>query len=374
MEGGHHEVFGCVVVDWMYCLCGNRRVPGTVQRNLPPAAMLMHPGPGVDGPGPGVMTVSTRGTLAGHDFADCVRRTRRNEVTWDVAAPGAFDSEPLVCPGRYNFPQGAIYRLKLSNIPGRPGVELYPTLEVGPVDAQDRGVLGAQRHSGSIHPRGFRSGSDGQFRDQGDLSARSGVPGIGPGRRRNAGKHSAGSGRGPDRRSRSPRRHLGDRTVGNKDLQAPAASSRGRSCRGFLSMPRGRSGNPRHPMPMGMAVGGPSTMPMYHLSGVTGPQYGLPMCGTPIGLPGPPSVPMGVPAGLQKHVIKNHTHVHLPKPTEKVKVDVKQVPGISYPKPDDHVRIVERTQSGVGWFHQPLSDRHEKVKPNCENEGECPAE
>ena len=37
------------------------------------------------------------------------------------------------------------------------------------------------------------------------------------------------------------------------------------------------------------------------------------MCGTPIGLPGPPSVPLGVPAGLQKHVIVNHTRVHLPE-------------------------------------------------------------
>ena len=42
----------------------------------------------------------------------------------------------------------------------------------------------------------------------------------------------------------------------------------------------------------------------------------MPMCGTPIGLPGPPRVPLGVPAGLQKHVIVNHTHVHLPEPTE----------------------------------------------------------
>src|SRR5262249_23994570 len=33
-------------------------------------------------------------------------------------------------PGRYNFIQAAIYRLKLSNIPGRPAVDLYPTLEV----------------------------------------------------------------------------------------------------------------------------------------------------------------------------------------------------------------------------------------------------
>src|SRR4029079_11437296 len=54
-------------------------------------------------------------------------------VSWDVSSPAMFDSEPLICPGRYNFPQGAIYRLKLTNIPGRAGVELYPTLEIGPV-------------------------------------------------------------------------------------------------------------------------------------------------------------------------------------------------------------------------------------------------
>ena len=53
-------------------------------------------------------------------------------VQWSVATPGRFDSAALVCPGRYNFPQAAIYRLKLANIPGRPGIELYPTIEVGP--------------------------------------------------------------------------------------------------------------------------------------------------------------------------------------------------------------------------------------------------
>ena len=46
---------------------------------------------------------------------------------------GLFDSQPLICPLRYNFPRGAVYRLKMSGIPGRPGAELYPTLEVGPM-------------------------------------------------------------------------------------------------------------------------------------------------------------------------------------------------------------------------------------------------
>ena len=48
------------------------------------------------------------------------------QVSWDVSGSGMFDCTPLVIPGRQDFYQGAIYRLKLTNIPGRPGVELYP--------------------------------------------------------------------------------------------------------------------------------------------------------------------------------------------------------------------------------------------------------
>ena len=44
---------------------------------------------------------------------------------------------------------------------------------------------------------------------------------------------------------------------------------------------------------------GPYPPPGY-VAGVTAPQYGMPMCGTPIGLAGPPHIPLGVPAGLQR--------------------------------------------------------------------------
>ena len=165
--------------------------------------------------------------------------------------------------------------------------------------------------------------------------------------------------------------------LGNKDLQVPGGQvHEGGVAAASYQCPADGRGTPAAPMPMGMPVGGPSTMPTNYMAGVTAPQYGMPMCGTPIGLPGPPSVPLGVPAGLQKHVIKNHTRVHLPEPTEKVRIDVKQTPGYSYPEPVDHVRIVERTSPGVGWFKQPLSDRHECVKPECAGpcEGACPAE
>jgi hypothetical protein len=47
-----------------------------------------------------------------------------------------LNDTPLVTPGRYNFAQGGIYRLKISNIARRPGLDLYPTLEVYPATAE----------------------------------------------------------------------------------------------------------------------------------------------------------------------------------------------------------------------------------------------
>ncbi len=40
------------------------------------------------------------------------------QVTWDVSGSGTFDSTPLVIPGRQDFYQGAIYRLKLTQYSG----------------------------------------------------------------------------------------------------------------------------------------------------------------------------------------------------------------------------------------------------------------
>ena len=85
----------------------------------------------------------------------------------------------------------------------------------------------------------------------------------------------------------------------------------------------------------------------------------MPMSGTPSGLPGPPHVPLGVPAGLQKHVIVNHTKSHIPPPTRKFKIDVKQQPGFSYPKPVSRVHITETTHVPPVIFRQPLGDKHE---------------
>jgi hypothetical protein len=58
------------------------------------------------------------------------------KISWYVPSSDGrptFSSAQLDTPGRYNFTQGAIYRLKLSHLPNRPNiVALYPTLEVAP--------------------------------------------------------------------------------------------------------------------------------------------------------------------------------------------------------------------------------------------------
>jgi hypothetical protein len=60
-------------------------------------------------------------------------------ISWFAPSPtgGAFTAEYLEAPGRYNFVQAAIYRLKLTNLPNRTNLAaLYPTLEVVPATAK----------------------------------------------------------------------------------------------------------------------------------------------------------------------------------------------------------------------------------------------
>jgi hypothetical protein len=66
------------------------------------------------------------------------------KVAWQVSgADGRPSYSPTVLetPGRYNFLQAAIYRLKLSNIEGRPGLEVYPTVEVVPANPKTDAFL-----------------------------------------------------------------------------------------------------------------------------------------------------------------------------------------------------------------------------------------
>ena len=133
--------------------------------NLPPAQQLAAPGPGVDGPGPGVLTSAelmggAAGAMPVIFNAGCYggggagfgntgpTSTQVNfakpsgmRVYWDVTGAGQFSGTPLVTPGRTNFSRPGLYRIKLTNISGHEGVELYPTLEIGPVTRRTKAFL-----------------------------------------------------------------------------------------------------------------------------------------------------------------------------------------------------------------------------------------
>jgi hypothetical protein len=103
------------------------------------------------------------------------------------------------------------------------------------------------------------------------------------------------------------------------------------------------------------------------VAGATAPQYGMPMSGTPIGLPGPPHIPLGHPAGLKKHVIKNHTPMHIPQPVDKVKMNVRMNPGYSYPNPVSRVHINEQNiHPGVPNQRGLYQHHSQAVDPNCQ--------
>jgi hypothetical protein len=68
------------------------------------------------------------------------------QVYWYGIGPNGspmFSKDPLFVPGRYNFIQGAMYRLKITNIliGDQPILDLYPTLEVMPPSARTQEFL-----------------------------------------------------------------------------------------------------------------------------------------------------------------------------------------------------------------------------------------
>ncbi|MFO0945027.1 MAG: hypothetical protein U1D30_03635 [Planctomycetota bacterium] len=97
-------------------------------------------GPGAGGPGagmgPGMMTGIPLGPrfLTGRTQVRFVQPTGM-KIAWqsvEAQSQDGFTAPQLEVPARYNFAQARIYRLKLTEIANRPGLELYPTLEVYP--------------------------------------------------------------------------------------------------------------------------------------------------------------------------------------------------------------------------------------------------
>ena len=407
---------------------------GRLAHNLPPAELMMQPGPGVDGPGPGVIPPVQ--AMGGMPCAPCsggaceigcgdscgiapvsyegARRAAYNrgmvscdygppapptitsqisflgeegiQISWDVSGHGMFDSVPLVTPGRQDFPQAAIYRLKLANVPGRPGVELYPTLEVAPVTPRTDAYLAHSPVPVQFTEEDFDQVLSGNFvtkviylpDPEFQELALAGVetlvstrlaPGVDPiaeaDRRgsilavvRMGNKDLETGESGPyEPEMIIPAAYGGEAGTAGMQADMGAAMPAGCMCDGGAAMSGvPMSGAAMNGAPMGMPTAGfaPPMAPPNMVAAA--PQWGMPMSGTPIGLPGPPHIPLGAPAGLQKHVMKNRTRMLMPAPTAKVQISVKQRPGMDYPRPVNRVTIDETQREPFRLLPFNLSD------------------
>jgi hypothetical protein len=268
-------------------------------------------------------------------------------INWDVSGIGMYDSAILVVPGRQNFGQAGIYRLKLSNIEGRPGLELYPTLEIGRVTPRSAAYLAHSAIPIRFTQEDFDQVTAGNF-----VTKVIYVPDPEYQELALAGVDVLVSTRldpGIDPIDEADRRGaiLAILRIGNKDLQVPGTD------------PAVMAGA----MPTG--VGGSASGSSDYVSGANGPAYGMPWTGTQIGLPGPPHIPLGGPAGLRQYNMHNHTAMQIPGPTPRVNVHVKQQPGLTYPHPADRVLIKEKTIRPPHYNNQPPSDMVYGQLPYC---------
>ena len=374
---------------------------------LPPAAMLQHPGPGVDGPGPGVIAATSYEAALAASYAEGEASAGPDgsggggmvaggmmaptsqvgfigpdgmQVRWDVSMSGGFDSTPLVTPGRYDFPQGAIYRLKITDIPGREGIELYPSLEVAPVAPRTAAFLAHNSIPFQLTEEDLDQVTTGNF-----VTKVVYLPDPCYQELAVAGVETLVSTRldpGIDPVVEADRRGsiLAIIRIGNKDLESSGVGGAGGIAGAGGGIASSGGGTPVGvAAPLGMPCGGdPSQLPPAFLTGMNAPQYGMPITGTPIGLPGPAHIPLGIPAGLQKHTITNHTKMHIPPPTRELKLHVQQNPGLSYPKPAHRAYIAENHDVPNIMLKQPKEDRKRWVNnggpdPDALNAGvACP--
>ena len=321
----------------------------------------MEPGPGVGGPGPGVLppVVPALPLFAIPKSRPTVQimfaRPAAMHVQWDTTGGATFDADPLVVPGRQNFIQGGIFQLKISHVEGLEGVELYPTLEVGPVTPRTEAYLAhnalpiqfTQEDLEQVMVGNFVTKviylPDPEFQEMALAGVETLVstrldPGVDPIVE-------------ADRRGSI----MAVIRVGNKDIEmgrenAGTTAAVAQVSYGMVPATAMRPSPMAHP-----------GLPPNYISGVTSPQYGMPYTGTPLGLVGPPHIPLGAPAGLQQHVMYNHTAVNIPSPSPNFKMHVRQQPGMSYPTPPNRMSIREQTMYPPMRQSQPRYDRLQQV-------------
>ena len=324
--------------------------------NAPPAAQMLHPGPGVDGPGPGVMPMMAPPPVrpfAAKSTQILFAGPAGMHIGWKIN--GGFAEDQLMAGGRYNFRQGANYRLKLTQSPQRNGIVLYPTLQVYPSHPTTDGYISHvsvpieltdedvdQIISNNLVTKVIYL-PDARYQEM----AIAGVATL----------VSTPLDPGMDPVAEADRRGtiMAILRMGNMDLEMPGGD--GKISQMSYRTIDGDAGNFEPPMPIGgtgagmmgvphpMIVGsaGAPGMPAYNpVAGANGvPMWGRSITGTPIGLPGPPHLPYGGPASLKSHTVRNLTDHDVGRPVDHMLIDVKHNPGIRMPHPVKHIEYTE---------------------------------
>jgi hypothetical protein len=288
------------------------------------------------------------------------------QIGWQIRE-GYAENQLVSGGGRYNFRQGATYRLKLKNIPNREGLTLYPTLQVYPAHPTTDAYLShnsvpmelSDEDLDQVESNNFVTKviylPDPRFQDLAVVGLAETLvstrlePGVDPVAE-------------ADRRGTI----MLVMRMGNMDMEMPAGSGgnadsamwQGGVSPASFAKVDGEKGQHVPPMPIGPAGNGSLNMPgpmMMAGSGRPGmptpspvagmgaiPAWGQPMTSTPIGLPGPPHLPFGRRASLKSHTIRNRTKVNLPKPVDHLLIDVSHEPGISMPAPVKYIEYKEK--------------------------------
>ncbi len=348
----------------------------------PPAAMLAGPGPMVAGPGPGVMgyppptlqgaqcrpngAPMPSGNAAGYG------RIRTSQlrflgpigmvIGWKTG--DGWANNQLTAPARYNFVQGATYRLKLTGL-GREGLTLYPSLQVYPARPTTEAYLAHNSIPIRLTPEDLDQIQTSNFVTKviylpdakyQDLAA--GVEELVSSR--------LPIGEDPIKVAERRGTIMAVLRVGNMDLEMPeqlgGPVSR-RDANGNIIQTSynadGDRGEHVPPAPISLlgnaATGVPGEMMMGYASrpglppydpiaGTTAPKWGYPYMhvATPIGLPGPAHLPYGRPASLRSHTMRNLSQNYIPEPVSDMLIDVRHEPGYRLPDPVSHIEYTER--------------------------------
>eukprot|EP00913_Durusdinium_trenchii_P023304 g21882.t1 len=331
------------VVVCVGCAYDGQQILDRKEYSAPPAAQLQRPGPMVDGPGPGVLQLMSHKVPQHQAFVSRTTQVRfvaPKAMTIGWMIQGGFAENQLNTPGTHDFRQGATYRLKLTNIADRPTLgALYPTLQVYPTHPTTDAYLSHNSIPIELDDKDLDQIESNNFvtkviylpDPKNQELAIAGVetlvstrldPGVDP--------VAAADQRGTILvvlRVGNKKLEMGGKALGPGGAAMPGGINQvsyrvldGKDGQHAEPMPIGPAGGGMHGIPHPMIVAGsgrPGMPGMHPVAGMGSiPAWGMPMTGTPIGLPGPPHLPLGGPAGLRRHTIVNNTKVDIGKPVQ----------------------------------------------------------